>query len=212
MNDFRREGQLRYEERPEAVTDQAASVDLVRNDLFDRREGFARGRSIGALAAWYITKLIFFLLPVPWPGWLRAAILRLFGARVGKGLRIRTGVDIHFPWKLVLGDHCWIGDDTVILNLERVTLENHVALAHQVYIAAAGHDPASPTMAYKNRPVVVGKGSWIGTRAYLGPGTVIGAYSIVAAGSVVVKSVPAMTIVGGNPARVIGARSLDRLP
>jgi len=127
---------------------------------------------------------------------------------VGKGLYIRPRVNIHFPWKLSIGDYCWIGERSEILNLEEVVLEDHAALAHDVYLAAAGHDIRSPTMEYKNRPITIERGAWLATRAFVGPGVRVGAQAVVAAGAVVVSDVPQGSIVGGNPAREIGVREV----
>jgi putative colanic acid biosynthesis acetyltransferase WcaF len=178
----------------------------VRNDLFDHTKGLNRGRSRPVEVLWYICKVVFFLPPLPWPSGLRRRLLVAFGAKVGKGLYIRPGVNIHFPWKLTIGDHCWIGEDTVILNLAPVTLNDHVAIAHQVYLAAAGHDIASKTMAYQNAPIVIERGCWLATRAFVGPGVTIGEYAVVAAGAIVVKDVASRTVVGGNPAKEIAQR------
>jgi len=180
----------------------------VRNDLFDRTQGLNRGRSRRVEALWYLCKVVF-LPPIPWPSSLRRLLLVKFGASIGRDLNIREGVNIHFPWKLSVGSHCWIGHETIILNLEPVIIRDHVALAHQVYLAAAGHDIRSRTMAYRNRPIVIEQGCWIATRAFVGPGVTIGEYAVVAAGAVVVKDVPPRTVVGGNPAREIARREFD---
>ena len=92
------------------------------------------------------------------------------------------------------------------MNLEEVVLEDHVALAHDVYLAAAGHDVSSPTMAYKNQPIVVKEGTWIDTRVLIAPAITIGPNAVVAAGVVVTKDVPESSIVGGKPAKEIGKR------
>lgn len=181
----------------------------VRNDLFDRTEGLTRGRSRLVEALWYLCKMVFFLPRFPWPSSLRRSLLVKFGAKIGKNLYMRPGVNIHFPWKLTVGRDCWIGEETVILNLAPVVIKDHVAIAHQVYLAAAGHDIRSRTMAYLNAPIVIEKGCWIATRAFVGPGVTIGEYAVVAAGAVVVKDVAARTIVGGNPAKEVGRREFD---
>ncbi len=181
----------------------------VRNDLFDRTVGLTRGRPWWFEALWQVCKVVFFVTPIPWPSWLRRLLLIRFGARVGTGLYIRPGVNVHFPWKLDVGSHCWIGEGTVILNLAPVTIGDHVALGHQVYLAAGGHDIRSRTMAYKNAPITIGQGCWIATRAYVGPGVTIGQYAVVAAGAIVVKDVASFAIVGGNPAKEISHREFD---
>jgi putative colanic acid biosynthesis acetyltransferase WcaF len=170
--------------------------------------GLDRGRSYSWEVAWYLVKCAFFLSPLPWPITFKAWLLRLFGAEIGVGFSIKPRVNIHFPWKLRVGDHCWIGEGCEILNMEPFTMGSNSALAHFVYVAAAGHDIQDPSMEYANRPVELGEGSWVGTRAYLGPGTVVGKYAIVGAGAVVVKHVPDETVVGGVPAKVIGRREI----
>jgi putative colanic acid biosynthesis acetyltransferase WcaF len=181
-------------------------MSKVRNDLFDPSRGLDRGRPRWVEILWYICKVIFFLSALPWPSSLKRALLLVFGARVGKGLNIQPRVSIHLPWKLRIGDYCWIGQRTEILNFEEVILEDHVALAHDVYLAAAGHDISSPTMNYKNRPIIIREGTWVATRAFIGPGITVGPSAVVAAGAVVTKDVPEDSIVGGNPAKEIGKR------
>ena len=66
---------------------------------------------------------------------------------------------------------------------------DHVALAHDVYLAAASHDVRSRSMCYKNRPIMIKSGTWIATRAFVGPGVVIGKNCVIGACSVVMKDV-----------------------
>lgn len=151
---------------------------------------------------------MFFLSSLPWPSSFKASLLRMFGAKVGRGVYIRPRVNIHFPWKLTLGDYCWIGDRCEILNLEPVTMGDHAALAHDVYLAAGSHDIRSRTMKYANKPITIGRGTWIATRAFIGPGVEIGENCVVGACAVVLKSVAPNSIVGSNLATVVGTRKL----
>jgi putative colanic acid biosynthesis acetyltransferase WcaF len=183
-------------------------VSKVRNDLFDKTLGLDRGRPRWIELLWYICKVTFFLSALPWPSSLKRSILLAFGAEIGQGFVIRPRVNIHFPWKLRIGDHCWVGERTEILNLEEVILRDHVALAHDVYLAAAGHDISSPTLAYQNRRIVVKEGTWIASRVFVNPGVTIGAGAVVVAGTVVTKDVPDDCIVGGNPAKEIRRRQI----
>lgn len=178
-----------------------------RNDLF-RTTGLDRGRPRYIEIAWYFVKVWFFLSPWPWPNRLKRWLLIRFGAKVGKSPNIRPRVSIHFPWKLEIGDYCWIGDSCEILNLEPFVMEDHVALAHEVYIAAASHNIRSKTMAYANKPVRIKRGCWVATRAMIGPGVTIGENCVIGAGAIVLKSVPPNSIVGSNLAKVIGTREL----
>jgi len=181
----------------------------VRNDLFDKSQ-FDRGRPRSVEAAWYLTKMVFFLSALPWPSTLKTRLLRAFGCEVGAGLVMRPRVNIHFPWKLTIGDHCWIGERTEILNLETVTLEDHSTLSHDVYLAAAGHDSSSASMAYKNRPIRIGRSAWVTSRAFVGPGVTIGEGAVIGAGAVVLRDVEANSVMVGNPAVAVAVRRIRR--
>jgi len=185
-----------------------ASYHGVRLDQFST-EGFDRGASRTKEICWYFIKVWFFLSPWPWPNRLKRKLLVMFGATVGRGLYIRPRVNIHMPWKLTVGDYCQIGDAAEILNMERITLGDHVTIGHQAYLAAASHDASSKTFAYDNRPIVIENGAWIATRAFIGAGVTIGENSVVGAGATVLKSIPADSFVSTVPGVIIGKRELS---
>jgi putative colanic acid biosynthesis acetyltransferase WcaF len=188
---------------------QGTHTTPVRNDLFDKSH-FDRERPKAVEAAWYITKMIFFLSAWPWPASLKIRLLRTFGCEVGRGLVMKPRVNIHFPWKLKIGNHCWIGERTEILNLARVTLEDHSTLSYDVFLAAAGHDSSSASMAYNNRPISIGRSAWVTTRAFVGPGVTVGEGAVIGAGAVVLRDVEPNTIMVGNPAVAVAVRRITR--
>jgi putative colanic acid biosynthesis acetyltransferase WcaF len=186
-----------------------ATAPPVRNDQFDKAD-FDRGRPKGVEIAWYLTKMVFFLSAWPWPGYVKTRLLRAFGCQVGTGLVIKPRVNIHFPWKLTIGNHCWIGERVEIVNLESVTLEDHSTLSQDVYLAAAGHDSSSASMAYKNRPIRIGRSAWVTSRAFIGPGVTVGDGAVIGAGAVVLKDVAPNSVMVGNPAVAVGVRTIRR--
>jgi putative colanic acid biosynthesis acetyltransferase WcaF len=181
----------------------------VRNDLFDNAQ-FDRGRPKAVEVAWYVTKIIFFLSAWPWPAALKTRLLRAFGCDVGTGLIIKPRVNIHFPWKLTIGNYCWIGERTEILNLESVALDDHSTLSQDVCLAAGGHDSSSASMAYKNRPIRIGRSAWVTSRAFVGPGVTVGEGAVIGAGAVVLKDVEPNSVMVGNPAMAVGLRRIRR--
>lgn len=184
-------------------------MSKIRLDLFDARS-LDRGRPRVVEALWVLTKCFFFISPLPWPSRFKCALLRMFGAKIGTGVVIRPRVNIHFPWRLVVGNHCWIGDGCQLLSIASITFQDHVALAHEVYVAAGGHDIQSATMAGKHEPILVKSGTWIASRAFIGPGVTIEQDCVVGAAAVVMKSIGPAVVVAGNPARVIRPRVIDR--
>ena len=65
-------------------------------------------------ALWYLVKCMLFLSPLPWPPGWRFRLLRGFGAKVGRGVYWKPRVNVHFPWKLTVGDHTWVGEEVFI--------------------------------------------------------------------------------------------------
>src|SRR5579871_1957393 len=107
-----------------------AGVDL---SLFDNSE-YDIGRSLVVRTAWFLLGSPLLRCQVITSSALRRTLLRWFGAKVGRGVVIKPGVRVKFPWKLKLGNCCWIGEDCWIDNLAQVTLGDHVCVSQGVYL------------------------------------------------------------------------------
>ncbi|WP_241982222.1 putative colanic acid biosynthesis acetyltransferase [Cryobacterium sp. TMT3-29-2] len=155
--------------------------------------GYERGRN----SLWQISWLLISgLVIVRWwcPPRLRVALLRLFGATIGDNVLIRHRVRIHWPWKLVVGDNSWIGEDVWILNLEPVLIGSDVCISQGVMLCTGSHDRTSQTFEFDNAPIVVEDGAWIAARATILRGSRIGHDSVVGATALVSGSLPAGTL------------------
>lgn len=105
-----------------------------------------------------------------------------------------------------IGNSVFIGASNVIIG--PVTLHDHIMTAQNVVISGLNHGMADASVAYRYQPcttapITIGEGCWIGANAVITAGVEIGAFSVIAAGSVVTKNVPAYAMAGGNPARLI---------
>jgi putative colanic acid biosynthesis acetyltransferase WcaF len=139
---------------------------------------------------------------------VRVTLLRLFGARVGTGVVIRPGVRVKFPWNLIVGDNCWIGEESWIDNLAAVSLGNDVCLSQGAYLCTGNHDWSDPSFGLIVKPIRIEDGGWVGARAVLAPGVSLGEEAIAGMGSVVTRNIPSQEIHAGNPARFISYRKL----
>jgi putative colanic acid biosynthesis acetyltransferase WcaF len=178
----------------------------VRNDLFDSRAGLNRGRPIWIEALWYLCKCALFLTPLPVPSAFKRVILRGFGARIGKGVIIKPRVNIHFPWKLVIGDHTWVGEEVFLLNFEPITVGAHCCISQRAFLCTGNHDYRQPSMPFRNQPITIQNGAWVGAQAFVSPGVTIGVETVIAAGSVVTHSQPPRSVCSGNPCAVVRSR------
>jgi len=163
---------------------------------------FQRGASPLVEAAWWTVRALFFQTPLPWPSALRVALLRLFGARIGQGVVVRSQVNITFPWRFSAGDHVWIGDEVLILSLAHIAIESNCCISQRAFLCAGSHDFSSPAFTLRTSPITIREGSWVAAAAFIAPGVTVGPGSMVAAGSVVLADVPPRVIVRGNPAIV----------
>lgn len=140
-----------------------------------------------------------------WYG-LRNALLRLFGASVGRPVRIRPSVRVEQPWNLTIGDNSSIGDRSVVYCLGKVTIGSHVSISQQAHICAGTHDYKMPDLPLIRPPIVIEDHAWIAADAFVGPGITVGEGAILGARGCAFKDLEAWTIYGGNPAKAIAGR------
>ena len=184
-------------------------MSKIRTDKF-KKEGFNKGAPLYKEIIWIFIKNIFFLSPWPWPSKLKRFLLILFGAKVGIGLYLRPRINIHYPWNLTIGNHCWIGEGSEILNLAPIVLEDYVAIAHFVYITSGSHDIKSKSMKYKNSPILISQGCWIASRSFICPGVHIGEYAVIGAGCIINKNIPPFSVMVSPEALKLCEREINR--
>ena len=182
----------------------ADSIDLSRPDNTE----LIRGAPLWLEALWYFLGLPMLRSPLITSSAFRCRLLRVFGAKIGKGVHIKPGLRVKFPWYLEVGDHSWLGEDLWIDNLADVKIEAHCCLSQGVYLCTGNHDWSSVNMRLFRRPITCRRGCWIGAKAMLCPGVVVGAGAIVSAGSVVTGNIPEMEVHAGNPAQFVSFRKL----
>ena len=146
-----------------------------------------------------LMRCMFFLNAFPWPTCLRVLLLRLFGARIGRGAVIRSRVNIWLPWRLELGDHVWLGEEVFLLNLAPVCIGSNVCISQRAFLCTGSHDWSDPHFGLVTKPIRIEDGVWICANVFVGPGVTIGRNAVVTAGSVVTRDLPPDMISSGNP-------------
>lgn len=141
---------------------------------------------------------------------LREVFLRRYLGAVGSGTSVQMGCRFLNGRKVYLGERNVINFGSLFDGRRhRITTGSDVSIGPEAAILTLGHDPQSPEFALRGGDVTIGDRAWIGCRALVLPAITIGEGAVVAAGAVVTKNVQPYTIVGGNPARVIGQRTRD---
>ena len=142
---------------------------------------------------------------LPGSAW-RVGLLRSFGARIGRDCRLKPGLRVKFPWRLQVGQACWLAEDAWIDNLAPVTLGDRVCLSQGTYLCTGNHDFRSPGFDLRLGPITVGSDAWIAARAVIAPGCRIGNGAVIGLAAVVSGEVPDGAIMRGNPAVHVAQR------
>jgi len=141
----------------------------------------------------------------------RCSLFKLAGVKIGKKSYLHIGARFYQPKNVSIGNGTIIGDHATLDGRAKLTIGNHVDIASEVMIFNSEHDLNSAGFDPKEEPVTIKDYVFIGPRAIILPGVTIHQGAVVGAGAVVTKDVPAMTIVGGVPAKEIGQRQLQEL-
>ena len=129
---------------------------------------------------------------------------KMFGYKVPDDTVIYPPFMCDFGNGIIVGKHVGVNMGCVFLDGGLITIGDNVMIGPNVTIITPDHprDAAGrSTFSTVNRPITIGRDSWIGAGSIILPGITIGERAIVGAGSVVTKDVPSDSIVGGNPAR-----------
>ena len=156
---------------------------------------------------WALVRPLFRLSPRPAFG-LRNLLLRAFGARIGRSVRVYGSAVIYMPWNLELGDYACIGEHAWVYSLGRVSIGARATVSQRAHLCAGTHDDRDPLFALLTPPIAIHDQAWVCADAFIGPGVTIGEGAVIGARAVVVRDVGAWEVVAGNPARVIRRRIL----
>lgn len=141
---------------------------------------------------------------------LKVKLLQLFGAKIGKGVRVKPGVTIKFPWRIVIGNYVWLGEQVWLDNVIDIHIDDHVCISQGAYLGTGNHDWQDPNFALKLSAIHLESRCWIGAKAVVGPGVTIGHGAVLCLGSIAGQSLAPMTIYAGNPARPVKTRKMRK--
>lgn len=135
--------------------------------------------------------------------------LRLRGAHIPAST-VLAGLTVHGDARnLHIGECCCIGVSRMQAHA-LIQIGDCVVINDDVKIITGSHDIHSPTYEHVFTPIIIEDHAWIATGAMILKGVKIGRGAVVAAGAVVVRDVRPFTVVGGNPAKEIGTRNIQR--
>lgn len=172
---------------------------------------FDKGAGKWKIILWYFVNAL--LVRASWNPFMsvKLCLLRAFGAQIGNGLVLKNDVIIKSPWYLTIGDNCWIGEKVWIDNLDRVTIGSNVCISQGALLLTGNHDYKISSMPYRNAPIIIEDGAWVGANTTVCAGVTIHENAILTVGSMTSKDLEASGIYQGVPAVKIRERNICEL-
>ncbi|GEO03925.1 colanic acid biosynthesis acetyltransferase WcaF [Adhaeribacter aerolatus] len=177
-----------------ASENRKVNLSKYNNDWY-KPGGSAMKRTI-----WFFLNALVFINPLVPVNGLKIWLLRMFGARIGKGVVIKPNVNIKYPWLLTIGNHVWIGEKVWIDNLAPIIIHDNVTLSQGAMLLTGSHNYKSETFDLMVNKIILEEGAWIGAQAVVCPGVICCSHSILAVGSVATQNLEPYLIYQGNPA------------
>lgn len=176
------------------------------NNLKDRKHPWSLGHKL-ARASWMVVWAVLGRRGPRLLSPLRVFLLRLFGARIGRGVLVCGQIRVLMPWNLEVGDFATLSEAVDIYNFGKVTIGNNACLSRGVWVCTGSHDYNAPTFPLTWKDIAIGHSVWIAGECFLAPGVRVGDGAVVAARSVVTRNLEGWQVYGGNPCTPIKARA-----
>jgi putative colanic acid biosynthesis acetyltransferase WcaF len=168
--------------------------------------GFDYGRPKFIVFLWFLCQdTLFRFSPLPCYGF-RRMLLKVFGCKVGKHVLVHPRARLHFPWRIVIGDYSWIGDDAWLYSIAPIKIGEHTIISQKSFLCTSGHDYRDPRFKTTNDPITVGNGVWIAADVFVAPGVSIGDNAVIGSRSSVFHNMPAEMVCYGYPCRPVKPR------
>jgi putative colanic acid biosynthesis acetyltransferase WcaF len=168
-------------------------------------ERAAWDRPAWVVYSWAICELLFVTNPWQISSSLRTRVLKAFGAQVGENVVFRPRTRVRFPWKLHIGDRCWIGEGVWFHNQDHIYIANDVVISQETFLTTGSHAHRRD-MALITRPIQIEAGAWVTSRCIVLGGSWVGRNVLAKPMTVLSGRITDNAIVSGPDSMVVGER------
>jgi putative colanic acid biosynthesis acetyltransferase WcaF len=164
------------------------------------RSSYNQQKTVSIQVIWYFVSLLVFESAwFPIYGW-KINLLRLFGAKIGYGLVVKTKVYIKYPWMLEVGNNVWIGEGARIDNLAKVKIGSDVCISQNAFLLTGNHDYRSDTFDLIIGSITIEDEVWVGASVVVCPNTILSKGTVLSVGSIISGTTLGNHVYRGNPA------------
>ncbi len=157
------------------------------------------GTNLARMAWRFVQASLFRPSPASWHPW-RRWLLRRFGARIGRQVRIHPSVRVQRPWQLRLDEGVCVEARAILNAAGGLQIGANTLVSQDAHLCTTNHDYRDRDMGFLACPIVIGRDCWIATDAFVGPNTRIGDGSMLAARSTAFGDLPGGMLLIGEPA------------
>lgn len=181
----------------QAATDNASSTPAPMGSTWGLKGNLVR-------VAWMLVGRTLLRLSTERADGYRCWLLRRFGAKVGRGVRLARSCRVEIPWTLELGDGVHVGERAILYSLGRIVVGEGTVISHFAHLCAGSHDYSKRRFDLLRPPITVGARCWIGPDAFVGPGVRVGDGAVLEARACLFKDAEPGKLYAGNPAKIVG--------
>jgi putative colanic acid biosynthesis acetyltransferase WcaF len=169
---------------------------------------FNPGRGFLVRTIWHFVNALFLQNPLCPSSRVKIRILKLFGAKIGKGVLLKPCINVKYPWNLEIGNYSWIGENVWMDSLTLIKIGSNVCISQGAYLCTGSHDWSDSAFGLIVKPIVIEDGAWVAAKAVVLPGVTVASHSVLAAGAVVSKDMEPFMVYAGNPAEKVKERTI----
>jgi len=150
---------------------------------------------------WAFSEILFWRLSPPSMTGFRNTMLRFFGAKIGKGVRIHPSVKIVIPWNIKIGDRVTIHERAILYALGTIKIGSGSEIGPQVHLCAGTHDHTDPIFPLLREPITISERCILGAASFVAPNVVLADGTILHPRSAMYTNSKPNTQYRGNPAK-----------
>ena len=170
------------------------------------QDWYSRGRNPLIVIIWWMVQGTIFRFSLHNMYAWRNFLLKMFGAKVANGVKVRASASFTYPWKVSIGENTWIGDHVKLYSLDEIIIGNNCVISQESYLCTGSHDLTDPHFGLITKPIIIKDGAWVASDVFIYPGVTVHELGVVAARSTVTKDVNYNEVHAGSPAKYVKNR------